>query len=33
MPLVAGYAYQKGRWKERTPKEFQKIFSKENIIA
>jgi deoxyhypusine synthase len=33
MPLVAGYAYHKGSWKERTPKEFQKIFSKENIIA
>lgn len=31
MPLVAGYAYHKGSWKERTPKEFQKIFSKENI--
>jgi deoxyhypusine synthase len=33
MPLVAGYAYHMGSWKERTPKEFQKIFSKENIIA
>jgi deoxyhypusine synthase len=33
MPLVAGYAYHKGSWKERTPKEFQKIFSKENIIV
>jgi deoxyhypusine synthase len=33
MPLVAGYAHHKGSWKERTPKEFQKIFSKENIIA
>ncbi|MGE5797772.1 MAG: 1,9-bis(guanidino)-5-aza-nonane synthase [Ignavibacteria bacterium] len=33
MPLVAGFAYHKGSWKERTPKEFQKIFSKENIIV
>ncbi len=33
MPLVAGYAYHKGSWKERKPKEFQKIFSRENIIA
>jgi len=32
-PLVAGYAYHKGSWKERKPKEFQKIFSGENIIA
>lgn len=28
MPLVAGYAYHKGSWKERTPKEFQKLFIK-----
>ncbi len=33
MPLVAGYAYHKGGWKERNPKEFQKIFSKENITV
>jgi deoxyhypusine synthase len=33
MPLLAGYAYHKGSWKEREPKEFQKIFSKENIIT
>ena len=26
MPLVAGYAYHKGAWKERKPKEFQKIY-------
>ncbi|HRT99784.1 MAG TPA: deoxyhypusine synthase family protein, partial [Ignavibacteriales bacterium] len=28
MPLIAGYAYHKGSWKERTPKEFQKLFIK-----
>jgi deoxyhypusine synthase len=33
MPLVAGYAYHKGGWRERKPKEFQKIFSKENITV
>ncbi|MFO7527053.1 MAG: deoxyhypusine synthase [Ignavibacteriaceae bacterium] len=29
MPLVAGYAYHKGDWKQRNPKEFQKLFLKE----
>ena len=29
MPLVAGYAYHKGNWKNRKPKEFQKLYSKE----
>jgi deoxyhypusine synthase len=29
MPLVAGYAYHKGNWKDRKPKEFQKLFLKE----
>ena len=29
MPLVAGYAYHKGAWKERKAKEFQKIYSKD----
>ncbi|HVO73369.1 MAG TPA: deoxyhypusine synthase [Ignavibacteriaceae bacterium] len=33
MPLVTGYAYHKGAWKEREPKEFQKIYSKENIAV
>jgi deoxyhypusine synthase len=28
MPLVVGYAYHKGSWKERKAKEFQKIYSK-----
>ncbi len=28
MPLVAGYAYHKGSWKERKPKELTKIYSK-----
>jgi deoxyhypusine synthase len=31
MPLVAGYAYHKGSWKNRTAKEFQKLYTKENI--
>ncbi|HED06202.1 MAG TPA: deoxyhypusine synthase [Ignavibacteria bacterium] len=26
MPLIAGYAYHKGSWKERKPREFQKLF-------
>ena len=29
MPLITGYAYHKGSWKERKPREFQKIFAKE----
>jgi deoxyhypusine synthase len=29
MPLVAGYAYHKGGWKNRTAKEFQKLYTKE----
>jgi deoxyhypusine synthase len=28
MPLIAGYAYHKGSWKERKAREFQKLFSK-----
>lgn len=28
LPLVAGYAYHKGSWKERKPKELTKIYSK-----
>ncbi len=31
MPLIAGYAYHKGSWKERKPKEFQKIFQVEKV--
>ncbi len=33
MPLVAGYAYHKGAWKERKPREFSKIFLTEKINA
>ena len=33
MPLVAGYAYHKGAWKERKPREFQKMFREEKINA
>jgi len=28
MPLIAGYAYHKGAWKNRTKREFQKLFIK-----
>ena len=28
MPLITGYAYHKGSWKERKAREFQKLFSK-----
>ncbi len=30
MPLIAGYAYHKGSWKEREPREFTKIYSEES---
>jgi deoxyhypusine synthase len=33
MPLVAGYAYHKGSWKERKPREFQKLFAKEAVAS
>ncbi len=33
MPLVVGYAYHKGSWKERKGKEFQKIYSKVAVTA
>ena len=33
MPLIAGYAYHKGSWKERKAREFQKLFLTEKIIA
>jgi deoxyhypusine synthase len=33
MPLVVGYAYHKGSWKERKPKNFQKLYSAENAIV
>jgi len=33
MPLVVGYAYHKGGWKNRKAREFQKIYSKEKVIA
>ncbi len=33
MPLVVGYAYHKGSWKERKAKEFQKIFSKVHVTV
>ena len=33
MPLVAGYAYHKGDWKQRKDKEFQKLFLKETATV
>ncbi len=33
MPLVAGYAYHKGGWKNRIKREFQKLFFKEKVSA
>ncbi len=33
MPLIAGYAYHKGAWKDRKPKEFSKIFQNEKVSA
>jgi len=32
MPLIAGYAYHKGNWKNREPKEYQKLFMKKKIV-
>jgi len=31
MPLIAGYAYHKGNWKQREAKEFQKLYMKETV--
>jgi len=31
MPLIAGYAYHKGNWKNREAKEFQKLYMKETV--
>lgn len=31
MPLVAGYAYHKGAWKNRVPKELSLIYAKEKV--
>lgn len=33
MPLIVGYAYHKASWKSRKPREFQKIYSKENVTV
>ncbi len=33
MPLIAGYGYHKGAWKERKPREFTKIFPSEKVEA
>jgi deoxyhypusine synthase len=31
IPLITGYAYHKGSWKERKAREFQKLFLTENV--
>ena len=31
MPLIAGYAYHKGSWKSRVPKELSMIYAKEKV--
>lgn len=33
LPLVAGYAYHKGSWKNRKAREFQKIYQKEKVTV
>jgi deoxyhypusine synthase len=33
MPLVVGYAYHKGSWKNRKAREFQKIYSQDKALA
>lgn len=33
MPLIVGYAYHKGVWKNRKAREFQKIYQKENVTV
>jgi deoxyhypusine synthase len=33
MPLVTGYAYHKGAYKNRAARELQKLFTKETVIA
>jgi deoxyhypusine synthase len=33
MPLITGYAYHKGSWKGRKPKEFQKLFTAEKAVV
>jgi deoxyhypusine synthase len=33
MPLIAGYAYHKESWKNRKPKELQKLYSSEKVLA
>ncbi len=33
MPLITGYAYHKGAWKARKPREFTKIFETANSLA
>ena len=32
MPLITGYAYHKANWKDRKPKEFNKLFIEEKPV-
>jgi len=31
MPLIAGYAYHKGNWKNRKKREFSKMFPNKSV--
>ncbi len=33
LPLIAGYAYHKGSWKQRNAREFQKIYSENKVSS
>ncbi|AFY73999.1 deoxyhypusine synthase [Synechococcus sp. PCC 7502] len=33
MPLIAGYAYGKGNWRERSPRNFAKLFQQPQVLA
>jgi deoxyhypusine synthase len=33
MPLITGYGYHKGSWKERKQKDFQKLFASEKTVV
>jgi deoxyhypusine synthase len=33
MPLIAGYGYHKGSWKERKQKDFQKLYKSETVTV
>lgn len=33
MPLIAGYAYGKGNWRDRTPRNFAKLFQQPQVLT